>query len=126
MTDQASPNLDVTAQTDKKLSYQFLYHLKHEYIATTSVTCVAFSPDGSYVACGADDGTMSIWSNSPPGTLLHVLSGKFPVLCITWLDGDHILGGLANGVLACVEIDKVPPNPLLLLSRPHTELSLAG
>lgn len=114
--EKAPPNFDLPIEVEKRLSYEFFHHLKHEYVATTTVTCVAFSPDDSYIACGADDGTISIWSNSLSGTLLHVLSGKNPILCIMWLDSDHLLGGMANGVLACIEIDKVFLRSVIVLN----------
>lgn len=111
MVKEGSLNLDSPSETDK-LAYTFFKNLDHEHAVAAAITCIAFSPDGAYIAGGADDGQISIWSNSASLRLLHVISGKSSVLCIKWLDGDRLLGGTEDGVLACVNIDKVSCNPV--------------
>lgn len=75
---------------------------------TQAVSCLAFNPDGRYIACGSDDSSLTIWSTSS-GKLLYVLSGNTysEVVCLAWIDSHRLLAGLASGVLICVTIDQV-------------------
>ncbi|OBZ69980.1 putative WD repeat-containing protein K04G11.4 [Grifola frondosa] len=50
---------------------------------STTVNCVCFSPDGSYLASGGDDSALIIWSITD-GTLLYRLLLKSPVDCVLW------------------------------------------
>lgn len=86
------------------LQYKLFLRLEGEHSQT--ITCVAFSPDGLYIACGGDDNKLSVWDASSAESL-HVLSGECPILCLSWLNSDQVVGGMDNGGLACVTIDKV-------------------
>lgn len=119
MTKEGPPNIDSLRGTNE-LVYTFFKSLGHEHLPAASVTCVAFSPDGAYIACGADDGQVSVWSNSDSLTLLHIISGKPSVKCIKWLNEDCLVGGMEDGALAYIYIDKVLCNP----PAPHPSLKL--
>lgn len=125
MDKDESLNLESPSETDK-LAYTLFKSLDHEHVAAAAITCIAFSPDGTYIAGGADDGQISIWSNSGSLRLLHAISGKSSVLCIKWLDEDRLLGGMEDGVLACINIDKVSCNSVMPFLKAYRLSSLAA
>lgn len=115
MTKEGAPNLDSLRGTNK-LVYTFFKSLGHEHLPAASVTCVAFSPDGVYIACGADDGKVSVWTNSDSLTLTAHCLWKALRQVHQWLNEDCLVGGMEDGALAYIYIDKVPCN----LAAPHT------
>lgn len=86
------------------LQYKLFLRLEGEH--SQSITCVAFSPNGLYIACGGDDNKLSVWDASSAKPL-HVLSGEYSILCLSWLNSYQVVGGMGNGGLACATIDKV-------------------
>lgn len=86
------------------LQYKLFVRLEGEHSKT--ITCVAFSPNGQYLACGGEDNKMSIWDAST-AEVLHVLTGASPILCLSWLNSMQIVVGMESGGLACATIDKV-------------------
>lgn len=89
---------------NEALQYKLFLRLDGEH--SRSITCVAFSPNGLYIACGGDDNKLSVWDASSAKPL-HVLSGECPILCLSWLNSYQVVGGMDNGGLACATIDKV-------------------
>ncbi|KIK14282.1 hypothetical protein PISMIDRAFT_117314 [Pisolithus microcarpus 441] len=73
----------------------------------STVTALAFSPKGSYLAASNLDGTLSICSTSSGETLYEVhVSGGVSLLSILWTAHDkrQLLCGLGNGVVISVTI----------------------
>jgi WD40 repeat protein len=87
------------------LQYKLFSRLEDEHSISVSISSVVFSPTGSYIACGGEDGKVSIWA--PTGELLHVLTSASSILCLCWLATNQVLAGLAAGALACLTIDEV-------------------
>ncbi|KAI5988766.1 WD40-repeat-containing domain protein [Pisolithus albus] len=80
---------------------------KLEYDRRSTVTALAFSPKGSYLAAGSLDGTLSICSTSSGETLYQVhAAGGISLLSILWTAPDErqLLCGLGNGVVISVTI----------------------
>ncbi|KIK27029.1 hypothetical protein PISMIDRAFT_93730 [Pisolithus microcarpus 441] len=80
---------------------------KLEYDRRSTVTALAFSPKGSYLAAGSLDGTLSICSTSSGETLYQVhVAGGISLLSILWTAPDErqLLCGLGNGVVISVTI----------------------
>ena len=86
------------------LRYKSILQLKAEH--TRLVTVVSFSPNGSYIASGGQDGKLSIWDVAT-GTLLHVLHGSKTLHSLCWIDSHRIFCGLDQGVVASAYINKV-------------------
>ncbi|KAI5989697.1 WD40-repeat-containing domain protein [Pisolithus albus] len=73
----------------------------------STVTAIAFSPKGSYLAASNLDGTLSICSTSSGETLYEVhVSGGVSLLSVLWTahDESQLLCGLGNGVVISVTI----------------------
>jgi WD40 repeat protein len=64
-----------------------------------SMQAVSWSPDGTHVASGSQDGTVQIWNaftNEAPPFIYHHHSGT--VYTVAWSpDGNKIASGDANG-----------------------------
>ncbi|EGO23491.1 hypothetical protein SERLADRAFT_469475 [Serpula lacrymans var. lacrymans S7.9] len=71
------------------------------------ITCLAFSPHGTYIAAGGVDGKLSIWFYDL-GRLLYVVSGHAGVLSLSWIGPSEqsLLCGLQDGTVLSVEIDQ--------------------
>ena len=73
----------------------------------STVTALAFSPRGSYLAAGNLNGTLSICSTSSGKTLHEVqVAGGVSLLSIVWIAHDErqLLCGLGNGVVISATI----------------------
>jgi WD40 repeat protein len=90
----------------KALQYKPFACLEDKHASSVSISPVLFSPGGSYVACGGEDGKLLIWALLT-GKLLHVLTAASAILCLLWLSSDQVVAGMATGVLVLVTIDKV-------------------
>lgn len=75
---------------------------------TDSVNVLAFSPTGSQLASGSDDGSLIIWDPSA-GTLTHRIAFQSAVLSLSW-DPRHfyrLFIGCSDGTLAICENSEV-------------------
>jgi WD40 repeat protein len=74
---------------------------------TSSVTDVAFSHNGTYLATSGKDSTIKIWDPSTGQRLQNVNLVQW-IHSISWSPGDtHIAAGLGNGSIAVVNISNV-------------------
>ncbi|KAH7904904.1 WD40-repeat-containing domain protein [Hygrophoropsis aurantiaca] len=78
---------------------------------TDSVSALAFSPKGKYLASGGDDGTLMVWKIST-GELLRRVFLSSPVLCLVWDPRVHgsIFCGCEDGT--AVLLDSFQTNEL--------------
>ena len=73
----------------------------------STVTALAFSPKGSYLAAGNLNGTLSIFLTSSGQTLHEVqVASGVSILSIVWIAHDErqLLCGLGNGVVISATI----------------------
>ncbi|KAI6011549.1 WD40-repeat-containing domain protein [Pisolithus microcarpus] len=86
------------------LQYKLYHCLKEEHEDT--ITSLAFSAHGTFLAVGSLDGKLSLWSTLS-GLKIHVVvTGNNAVLSIIWImpSENHLLCGLANGVVISIHI----------------------
>ena len=77
---------------------------------TDSVNVLAFSPTGSQLASGSEDGSLIIWDPNI-GTLTHRIAFHSAILSLTW-DPRHsyrLFIGCSDGTLAICENSEVLP-----------------
>jgi COMPASS component SWD3 len=88
------------------LRYTESYRLEREH--RDSITALAFSSEGSYLAVASLDGILSVWSTASGKKHFVVVAGPVPFLSILWTSPfeDQLLCGLANGVVISVQIDE--------------------
>ncbi|RDB23068.1 hypothetical protein Hypma_009878 [Hypsizygus marmoreus] len=83
---------DSTEQKEEKLSYTLFAQLSGEHSKEGTINAISLNSTGTYLACGGDDGKISIWATlSNERQLLHVVSGRSPVMCLIWLHSDRVL-----------------------------------
>lgn len=70
-----------------------------------SINALAFSPDGLYLASGADDGFVLIFELEN-GRQLHKLDALEPVTALLW-SGEFIYAGFGNGRVLCARVTTV-------------------
>ncbi|KAI6150235.1 WD40-repeat-containing domain protein [Pisolithus thermaeus] len=87
------------------LQYKLYHHLEEEHQDT--ITSLAFSSHGTFLAVGSLDGKLSLWSTLSGRKLHVVVTGSNAVLSIIWMmpSENHLLCGLANGVVISIHID---------------------
>ena len=66
-----------------------------------SINALAFSPDGTYLASGADDGFIIVYDVAS-GREAHKLDGKSPVTALLW--SGELYAGFADGRVARAEL----------------------
>jgi COMPASS component SWD3 len=73
-----------------------------------SITALAFSSGGSYLAVASLDGILSVWSTASGKKLYVIVTGSVPFLSVIWTtpSENQLLCGLANGIVVSVHIDK--------------------
>ncbi|KAF9231760.1 WD40-repeat-containing domain protein [Melanogaster broomeanus] len=88
------------------LRYTESYRLGPEH--RDSITALAFSSEGSYLAVASLDGILSIWSTASGKKHIVVVAGSVPFLSVLWSSPfeDQLLCGLANGIVISVQIDE--------------------
>lgn len=64
------------------------------------VTAVAFSPDNRFITCGAEDGTVHVWSVELESKAVNTIKTHFRVVSLAYSqDGTYIASGLSNGTI---------------------------
>ena len=101
----------------RPLHYKLVQKLDCSHGST--VTALAFSPRGSYLAAGNLNGTLSICSTSSGQTLHEVqVASGVSILSVVWIahDEHQLLCGLGNGVVisatitTCVSVASCAPD----------------
>jgi len=84
-------------------------------VGTHAVKSVTFSPDGSWLAGGAHDGTICVW-DAATGEVLHsVTSSNGPVCCVTFSpDGSWLAAVTRTGA---VEVRTMPTLAAAAMTR---------
>jgi WD40 repeat protein len=73
-----------------------------------SVTCLAFSRDGSLLASGSDDQTVRVW-RIPDGTALYELEArKGHVHCVAFLSNGTLAAGAGDDTVLTWRLDLDP------------------
>src|SRR5262249_54357213 len=90
----------------------------------TTVRCLSFSPDGSHLLSGSDDGTLLIW-DVETGKIRHRLKGHhgFVTAC-AYLSRDRVVSGGWGGEVFVWDLRDQTARPLGNLSVEHSVLSL--
>ncbi|KIK19047.1 hypothetical protein PISMIDRAFT_108420 [Pisolithus microcarpus 441] len=86
------------------LQYKLYHCLEEEHEDT--ITSLAFSAHGTFLAIGSLDGKLSLWSTLS-GLKIHVIvTGNNAVLSIIWImpSENHLLCGLTNGIVISIHI----------------------
>ncbi|KAI5990920.1 WD40-repeat-containing domain protein [Pisolithus albus] len=86
------------------LQYKLYHRLEEEHEDT--ITSLAFSTHGTFLAVGSLDGKLSLWSTLSGRKLHVVVTGNNAILSIIWMtpSENHLLCGLANGVVISIHI----------------------
>jgi len=93
-TVQSSSQIGIWDITDGRLVNSFAGHGKQRDEWLTSLTSVAFSPNGKWLASCADDGKVRLWDSSIGEQLACFKGHNDRVTCISFTrDGDYLISG---------------------------------
>ncbi len=77
--------------------------------ATRDIKSLAWSPDGSRIAAGCDDGSIYVWDASSTHLLAQIADHHRPVSWVRWRpDGQQLMSGAAHEIRVR-DAGKVPP-----------------
>ncbi|KAI6123887.1 WD40-repeat-containing domain protein [Pisolithus thermaeus] len=81
------------------LQYKLYHHLEEEHEDT--ITSLAFSAHGTYLAAGSLDGKLTLWSTLSGWKIHVIVTGNNAVLLIIWImpSENCLLCGLTNGLV---------------------------
>ncbi|KAI6153184.1 WD40-repeat-containing domain protein [Pisolithus tinctorius] len=87
------------------LQYKLYHRLEEEHQG--AITSLVFSTHGTFLAVSSVDGKLSLWSTLSGQRLHVVVTGNNAVLSVIWMmpSENHLLCGLANGVVISIHID---------------------
>jgi len=93
--------------------------------STRFVKSLAFSPDSSYLAVGADNGTLTWWRTSD-GTLIHTFEAEASVRSVAISpDGKLLAAGLSDGQVVVVSADNLAPHHQWRMESSNNVTSMA-
>ncbi|KAI6115438.1 WD40-repeat-containing domain protein [Pisolithus thermaeus] len=86
------------------LQYKLYHHLKEEHEDT--ITSLAFSAHGTYLATGSLDGKLTLWSMLSGRKIHVIITRNNAILSIIWImpSENHLLCRLANGLVISIHI----------------------